>query len=384
MAQPSEPLADDLAVLKELLAGKDALIGRLIEEITRLRRWRFGRSAERIDETINPQLPLDNISHDPELAPDTSTPARSDQLSAPVRTHPDELAPLRTVRALPPELPRQTVLHRPASCQCRECGARMRLLGEDISEMLDYVQGHFQVIRHVRPKLSCVQCSKVVHQPAAPRPIERGLPTAGLLSHVLVSKYADHCPLYRQQGIYRRAGLDLDRATLASWVGQSSQLMDPLVNALGRYVLSAQKIHADDTPVPVLEPGRGRTRTGRLWTYVRDDRPCAGPDPPAVWYRFSPDRKGQHPRDHLRSFRGICRRMRTPASRRFTQGRGSSRRPAGRTLAGSSMMCMSLIGRRLQVKRSDASASFTTLSVSCAATRLRSGTLIGKSRECQN
>ena len=169
----------------------------------------------------------------------------------------------------------------------------------------NYVPGHFQVIRHVRPKLSCVQCSKVVQQPAPSRPIQRGLPTAGLLAHVLVSKYADHCPLYRQQSIYRRAGLNLDRATLASWVGQSSQLMDPLVNALGRYVLSAQKIHADDTPVPVLEPGRGRTRTGRLWTYVRDDRPSAGPDPPAVWYRFSPDRKGQHPRDHLRSFRGI-------------------------------------------------------------------------------
>src|ERR1700742_2899338 len=154
MAQPSEPLADDPAVLKELLAGKDALICRLIEEITRLRRWRFGRSAERIDESINPQLPLEDISRGPESTPDASGPTQATKLSAPVRARPDELAPLRTARALPAELPRQTVVHRPVNCQCPECGARMRRLGEDISEMLDYVPGHFQVIRHVRPKLS--------------------------------------------------------------------------------------------------------------------------------------------------------------------------------------------------------------------------------------
>jgi transposase len=154
MTQPSGPLADDPAVLKELLAGKDALIGRLIEEITRLRRWRFGRSAERLDEAINPQLPLDNISHIPELPPDAPSPMPTAKQIELVRAHPEELARLRAPRALPPELPRQTVMHRPASCQCPECGARMRRLGEDISEMLDYVPGHFQVIRHVRPKLS--------------------------------------------------------------------------------------------------------------------------------------------------------------------------------------------------------------------------------------
>jgi transposase len=305
MPLPGEPLADDPAVLKELLAGKDALIGRLIEEITRLRRWRFGRSAERVDESINPQLSLDSILSPAGVAEDACSAARMLEQKPDPASQTDEPVALRTARSLPPELPRQTVLHQPGSCQCPECGARMRRLGEDISEMLDYVPGHFRVIRHVRPKLSCVQCSKVIQQPAPSRPIERGLPTAGLLSHVLVSKYADHCPLYRQQGIFRRSGLSLDRATLASWIGHASRLVDPLVNALGRYVLSAKKVHADDTPVPVLEPGRGRTRTGRLWTYVRDDRPSAGPDPPAVWYRFSPDRKGQHPRDHLRSFRGV-------------------------------------------------------------------------------
>jgi len=115
----------------------------------------------------------------------------------------------------------------------------------------------------------------------------------------------DHCPLYRQQAIYRRSGVDLDRATLADWVGGASRLLEPLVEALGRYVRSAQKLHADDTPVPVLDPGRGKTKTGRLWTYVRDDRPAASRDPPAVWYRYSPDRKGQHPRAHLLGFHGI-------------------------------------------------------------------------------
>ena len=122
---------------------------------------------------------------------------------------------------------------------------------------------------------------------------------------MIVAKYGDHCPLCRQQAIYRRAGVDLDRATLADWVGSASRLLEPLVESLGKYVRAAEKLHADHTPVPVLDPGRGKTKTGRLWTYVRDDRPAAGADPPAVWYRYSPDRKGEHPQTHLRSFRGI-------------------------------------------------------------------------------
>jgi len=137
------------------------------------------------------------------------------------------------------------------------------------------------------------------------RPIDRGIPAPGLLAQVMVAKYGDHCPLYRQQAIYRRAGVELERATLADWVGGASRLLQPLVAALGRYVLGAEKIHGDDTPVPVLDPGRGKTKRGRLWTYVRDDRRAASRDPPAVWYRYSPDRKGEHPRSHLKDFRGI-------------------------------------------------------------------------------
>jgi transposase len=161
------------------------------------------------------------------------------------------------------------------------------------------------VQRHVRPKFSCAHCSRVIQLPSPSRPIDRGLPAPGLLAQVITAKYADHCPLYRQQAIYRRSGVDLDRATLADWVGGASELLEPLVGALGRYVRAAEKLHADDTTVPVLDPGRGKTKTGRLWTYVRDDRPAASRDPPAVWYRYSPDRKGEHPQAHLRSFRGI-------------------------------------------------------------------------------
>jgi transposase len=181
----------------------------------------------------------------------------------------------------------------------------MTRLGEDASEQLDYVPGYFQVIRHVRPKLSCSACARIVQAPAPSRPIERGLPSAALLAQVVAAKYADHCPLYRQEGIYRRSGVELPRAMLASWVAEVADLVAPLVNSLQRYVLQATKLHADDTPVPVLSPGRGRTRTGRLWAYVRDDRSSGSTDPPAVVYRYSPDRKAERPREHLRSFSGI-------------------------------------------------------------------------------
>jgi hypothetical protein len=166
------------------------------------------------------------------------------------------------------------------------------------------VPARFRVIRHVRPKLSCACCAKVVQAPAPERPIARGLAGAGLLAHVLVAKYADHTPLYRQADIYAREGVELDRSTLADWVGGASRLLAPLLDALRKHVISAEKLHADDTPVPVLAPGRGRTKTGRLWAYVRDDRPAASPQPPAVWFAYTPDRKGEHLDRHLAGFKG--------------------------------------------------------------------------------
>jgi transposase len=298
-------LPDDIETLKQLLIGRDEMIAKLMVEIARLKRWRFGRSAEQTDAALlQLQLALSDLqvtaTEDvvaPEIVPvDESTTAPPLKSSTRLR---------RVPRAFPAHLPRETILHAPASCACPDCGAAMRKLGEDISEMLDFVPGYFKVLRHVRPKLSCGNCARVIQLPAPSRPIERGIPAPGLLAQVIAAKYADHCPLYRQQAIYQRAGVDLDRATLADWVGAAARLLAPLVDAVGRYVLAAEKVHTDDTPVPVLDPGRGKTKTGRLWTYVRDDRPAASRDPPAVWYRYSPDRKGEHPQAHLKRFRGI-------------------------------------------------------------------------------
>ena len=197
-----------------------------------------------------------------------------------------------------------TALVFPETTVCPDCGGPLKPLGEDVSERLEYVPSHFRVIRHVRPKRACGRCDRIVQAPAPSRPIARGLAGPGLLAHVLVSKYADHLPLYRQSEIYARAGVDLPRSTLAGWVGEAAALLRPLVEAVRRHVLRADQIHADDTPVPVLAPGKGSTRQGRLWAYVRDGRPCGDPTPPAVWFAYSPDRQGRHPREHLRGFRG--------------------------------------------------------------------------------
>jgi len=187
---------------------------------------------------------------------------------------------------------------------CPQCQGELRKLGEDVSEMLEYVPASFVVIRHVRTKLSCTKCDCIVQAEAPSRPIERGVAGPGLLAHVLVSKYCDHLPLYRQSEMYARQDVELERSTLADWVGGSARLLEPLVEALRRYVMAASKLHADDTPVPVLSPGNGKTKTGRLWTYVRDDRPAGDSAAPAVWFAYSPDRKGEHPERHLKKFRG--------------------------------------------------------------------------------
>jgi transposase len=307
MLKESSP-SEDIETLKRQLAHRDELIAKLLAEIARLKRGHYGRSSERLTSYLAQlQLALDDLQENVDAGPETPEPVVGAKDASTVPSQQDaRVVPFRRApRTFPAHLPREIVTHEPASCTCAECGAAMRKLGEDISEMLDFVPGYMRVLRHIRPKLSCPKCSQVVQAPAPSRPIERGIPTASLLAHVVVSKYADHTPLYRQCAIFRRAGVELDRATLAAWTGQAARLVDPLANAIGRYVLAASKVHADDTPVPVLDPGRGKTKTGRLWTYVRDDRPSGSTDPPAVWYRYSPDRKGEHPRRHLRDFEGI-------------------------------------------------------------------------------
>lgn len=302
MALTYDELPNDAESLKHLVLGREQLIAQMSEEIARLKRWRFGRSSERVDDELRQQaLALGDIAATAALVAEAPDEEICVAVESPRSARPARRAP----RAFPEHLPRETVIHQAPNCDCPDCGARMRKLGEDVSEMLNYVPGTFTVIRHVRPKLACGRCSKVVQLPAPSRPITRGMPAPGLLAQVIVAKYADHCPLYRQEAIYSRSGIQLDRATLASWIAAASDLLAPVVDALGRHVRSGEKIHADDTPVPVLDPGRGKTKTGRVWTYVRDDRPAGSRAPPAVWYRYSPDRRGEHPRRHLNGYQGI-------------------------------------------------------------------------------
>ena len=174
-----------------------------------------------------------------------------------------------------------------------------------MSETLDYVPGRFKVVRHIREKLSCRTCDTVVAAPAPDHAIARGRAGAGLLAHIVVSKYDDHLPLYRQAEIYARNGVSLETSTLSGWVGATAAALTPLVDALAAEIIGSDTLHVDDTPVPVLAPGTGKTKTGRLWVYVRDERPFAGARPPAVLFRYSADRRGEHPRAHLNEFRGV-------------------------------------------------------------------------------
>ncbi|MGH9413230.1 MAG: IS66 family transposase [Terriglobales bacterium] len=308
---PVAPLPDpntlDAAALKDMvvkqhaqISSHDAEIERLRLVIARLQRMQFGRKSEKVERQIEQlELQLEDLetrsAEERQQTEDALPSAAAAVFAAATRK------PAR--RPLPEHLPRETEMHRPQNESCIACGGELRKLGEDVSEVLEYVPARFKVIRHVRPKLSCTKCDAIAQAEAPSRPIARGMAGAGLLAHVLVSKYADHLPLYRQTEIYAREGVELERSTLAGWVGAASQLLAPLNEALRRYVMSASKLHADDTPVPVLAPGTGKTKLGRLWTYVRDDRPAGDATAPAVWFTYSPDRKGEHPHRHLAAFR---------------------------------------------------------------------------------
>jgi transposase len=288
---------DALQALVRTLVGdvkaKALKIAQLEARIAKLKRQQFGQSSEKLAREIEQlELELDEL-HEDDGAQATERPAAAAALTGKPKRRP-----------LPSHLPREDEVHAP-SCICPVCGAEMRKLGEDVTEVLEYVPASFKVIRHVRPKLTCRACETIVQAPMPSLPIERGRPGPGLLAHVLVAKYADHLPLYRQSAIYAREAVDLDRSTLADWVGRSAALLDPLVAALRKQVMASPVLHGDDTPVPVLAPGLGKTKTGRLWAYVRDERPHGGEHPPAAVYFYSEDRKGEHPKTHLKTFKGL-------------------------------------------------------------------------------
>lgn len=293
-----------LAIKDEQLVAKDAqifshalLIERLKLEILRLRRLQYGRRSEKREQQIEQlELWVEELEADDArraaavVEPTPSTPA----LSGP-----------KARREFPAHLPRETQTIMPSPERCPDCGGTLKHLGDDVSEMLELEPVRFKVIRHVRPKLACASCDAIVQAAAPARPIERGMAGPGLLAHVLVSKYADHVPLYRQAEIYAREGVDLDRTLLSQWVGTTARLLTPLTDALRDHVFAADVVHVDDTPIPVLAPGHGKTKTGRLWTYVRDERPAAGQAAPAVWFTYTANRNGEHPQHQLRDFTGV-------------------------------------------------------------------------------
>jgi transposase len=289
---------EQIAAQREQLLSRESEIEHLKLLLAKLRRMQFGRKSEKLERQIEQlELKLEEL--------ETAKASRDSQLAPASEVSQKPVAQRPARKALPEHLPREVKTYEPKVDACPDCGGHLRKLGEDVSEVLEYVPERFRVIQHVRPKMSCSSCERIVQAPAPSRPIERGLAGAGLLAHVLVAKYCDHLPLYRQSEMYAREGVELERSTLADWVGAASRLLNPLVEAISRHVLTTTKLHADDIPVPVLAPGNGKTKIGRLWTYVRDDRPSGETTPPAVWFAYSPDRRGEHPRQHLRDFHGF-------------------------------------------------------------------------------
>ena len=282
-----------LAAERANLTEAQAEIERLRLIVQKLQRSQFGRRAERLDDD-QLQLGFEDLNADIARVEATlplatvKTPrSRSDRPSLPAH--------------LPREDLRLDLEHQ--ACPC--CGGELHVIGETVSEMLDHVPARLRVIRICRPRYGCRACGTIHQAPAPERPIAKGLASPGLLAHVLVAKYCDHLPLYRQSQIFARHGVQIDRSTLANWVGGACWWLEPLQARLAAHVFGSTKLFADDTPIPVLDPGRGRTKTGRLWVYARDDRPWSGPEPPAAVYFYSPDRKAERPATHLQDFRGV-------------------------------------------------------------------------------
>jgi transposase len=298
-ARPDEIEKMGASALSQLVIAQMARIEHLEFLVAKLKREQFGPKSEKLP-VNEAQLTL-CLSGSVIEAQAPAEIEKSDTSTSNDKPSRDK----RKSRALPAHLRREVRTHLPEHTKCPCCEGELRRLGEDTSEMLEYSPASFSVIRHVRPKMSCRKCSCVVQAPAPERVIDRGLPGPGLLAHVVTAKFCDHQPLYRQSQIFAREGVELDRSVLARWIGDAAALLAPMAEVLRRYVLATDKLHGDDTPLPVLAPGTGRTKTGRFWTYVRDNRPSGDKSAPAVWFAYSPDRKGEHPQRHLARFEGV-------------------------------------------------------------------------------
>lgn len=298
MAQRSPPVFDKDARIAELeaaVAARDTLIETLRVQLAQLRRLTFGRSSEKLSRQIEQlELALEELEGEAEAVPAP--------VSTPVQR---ERAPSK--RTLPDHLPRieQRIEPTTDTCACPACGGALRPLGSDSDEMLDIVPVQWRVVKVVRPKYSCRACERIVQADAPAKAIARGKATFATLAHVVVSKYSHHLPLYRQAEMMAAQGLQVDRSTLAGWAGQAAGLLDPIYRRIREEGLKAAKIHADDTPVPMLMPGKGKAATARLWAYVVDDRASGSTTPRLVWYRFTTDRSGLHPQRELADFSGL-------------------------------------------------------------------------------
>jgi transposase len=293
------------ACLQDELYAKTLHLEKVKAQLAVLKRARFGRSSEKLDRDIEQMELMLGELEEGQAQVQAKREKQADAVASPgVQVEAKKQRAEKARRELPEHLSRERVEHKP-DCVCPNCGGnRLRQIGVDERNVLEYVPSHFKVIVHARPKMACKDCESINQAPMPSMPIVKGLPGPALLAHVIVSKYCDHLPLHRQSDIYAREGVDLDRSLLAAWVGHMAELLTPLTEAIGKHVRQGETLHADDTPVPVLEPGRGKTRTGRLWTAVRDERPWGSLIPPAAFYQYSPDRTGARAENLLEGCKG--------------------------------------------------------------------------------
>lgn len=305
-------LQGDVASVKATLRAHEALVQALRLQIARLKRQKFGSSSEKIAREIEQlELALENLGLAQASTLD-EMPSEEDAAESASAT-PQASTPAEPRRRKPrvaPGTPRERIVLDPGE-DCPHCGGPLRLIGEDVSEILDLIAAKLKVVETARQKKSCRRCERITQPEAPSRPIPRAMVGPALLAWILVSKFDDHLPLYRQREILARMGADVPSSTLIDWCGQGVRVLEPLVERIRKGVMTADRLHADDTTVRVLDPskrvdgvGRG-VKEGRIWIYLRDDRPWGGTAPPASAYHFSPDRKGEHPRKHLAAFRGI-------------------------------------------------------------------------------
>ena len=285
-------------MLQEIVPELQAENEKLWQLIQRLLRHRYGPRSEKLDlEQL--QLVLEDAEQsfaEADAAKEAAEPPERQRRGT---------AANRNRGALPAHLPRYEVVIDIESKECPCCGGTLHVIDEERTEMLDLVPAQLRVKVVCRPRYGCRGCESIVVQALAPdRPIDGGMATEALIAHVVVSKFCDALPLHRQAQMLKRQGITLDRSTLSTWVGRACWWMTPLYELVLGTVLSSDKLFADETTLPVLDPGRGKTKTGRLWCYAVDDRPWAGSTHPAAAYVYSEDRKGEHPAEHLLAFRG--------------------------------------------------------------------------------